>query len=103
MFLYWERNTPDLLFLRQPVDGKVKDWTFRQAGDESRRIASALIALNFSPRSHIAILSKNCAHWIMADLAIWMAGHISVPLYPTLSSGSIRQILEHSESKVLFV
>lgn len=103
MFLYWERNTPDLLFLRQPIDGKVKDWTFRKAGDESRRIASALLALNLPAKSHVAILSKNCAHWIMADLAIWMAGHISVPLYPTLSSGSIRQILEHSESKVLFV
>lgn len=103
MFLYWERNIPDALFLRQPIAGKLQDWTFRQAGNESRRIASALLALNLAPKSHVAILSKNCAHWIMADLAIWMAGHISVPLYPTLSSASIRQILEHSESKVLFV
>jgi long-chain acyl-CoA synthetase len=39
----------------------------------------------------------------MADIAIWMAGHVSIPLYPTLSANSIRQILEHSESKVLFV
>lgn len=39
----------------------------------------------------------------MADIAIWMAGHVSVPLYPTLSAGTIQQILTHSESKVLFV
>ena len=39
----------------------------------------------------------------MADFAIWMAGHVSVPLYPTLAAGTIRQILEHSESKLLFV
>jgi long-chain acyl-CoA synthetase len=32
-----------------------------------------------------------------------MAGHVSVPLYPTLAAGTIRQILEHSESKLLFV
>ncbi|HEY0739906.1 MAG TPA: AMP-binding protein, partial [Chryseosolibacter sp.] len=44
-----------------------------------------------------------CAHWIMADLAIWMARHISVPLYPTLSRTGIHQILEHSQSKILFV
>lgn len=103
MFLYWERNTPDHLFLRQPINGIKKDWTFRQAGDECRRMASALLKLNLPSRSHVAILSKNCAHWIMSDIAIWMAGHVSVPLYPTLSANSIRQILEHSESKVLFV
>ena len=51
----------------------------------------------------VAILSKNCAHWIMSDLAIWMAGYVSVPLYPTLTAHSVRQILEHSESKAIFV
>ena len=51
----------------------------------------------------MAILSKNCAWWLMSDLAIWMAGHVSVPLYPTLAPETIRQILEHSEAKALFV
>ena len=39
----------------------------------------------------------------MADIAIWMAGHISVPLYPILAPTSIEQILVHSEAKVMFV
>ena len=39
----------------------------------------------------------------MCDLAIMMAGHVSVPLYPNLSADSIRQILEHSNAPVLFV
>ena len=51
----------------------------------------------------MAILSKNTAWWLMADWAIWMAGGVSVPLYPTLAADTIRQILEHSESKLLFV
>jgi long-chain acyl-CoA synthetase len=50
----------------------------------------------------VALLSKNTAHWMMTDFAIWMAGHVSVPLYPTLAAGTIRQILEHS-GKLLFV
>jgi long-chain acyl-CoA synthetase len=62
-----------------------------------------LIAYNLPPRSNIAILSKNCAHWIMADIAIWLAGHVSVPIYPTLSASGIQFILEHSESKVIFL
>jgi len=40
---------------------------------------------------------------MMADWAIWMAGHVSVPLYPTLAASTVQQILEHSESRLLFV
>lgn len=103
MFLKWEREKPDLVFLRQPVNGQWKTWTFKQAGDEIRRIVSGLSTLNLPPQSTIAILSKNCAHWIMADLAIFMAGHVSVPLYANSSPASIRQLLEHSESKAVFI
>jgi long-chain acyl-CoA synthetase len=39
----------------------------------------------------------------MADLAIWMAGHVSVPIYPTLSAAGIQFILEHSEARLIFV
>lgn len=102
-FLKWEKETPTRVFLRQPFDGQWRTWTYQQAGEETRKIASGIKALDFPAKSNIAILSKNCAHWIMADLAIMMAGHISVPLYATLSAPSIRQILEHSESKAIIV
>jgi long-chain acyl-CoA synthetase len=39
----------------------------------------------------------------MIDWAIWMAGYVSVPLYPTLAAETIRQILEHSDAQLLFV
>lgn len=103
VFYYWEHATPDNIFLRQPIGGVWKTWTFKQAASEIRRIASAIKTLNLPPQSNIAILSKNCAHWIMADLAIWVSGHVSVPIYPTFSASTIRQILEHSNTKVLFV
>lgn len=102
-FSKWEKETPDHLLFHQPLPGEIRTWTYAQAGHEIRKIATALQSLDLPPRSRVAILSKNCAHWMMADLAIWMAGHISVPIYPTLSSKAIRQILEHSESKVIFV
>jgi long-chain acyl-CoA synthetase len=103
VFYYWEHATPNNVFLRQPINGAWKTWTFKQAASEVRRIANAIKTHNLPPQSNIAILSKNCAHWIMADLAIWMSGHVSVPIYPTFSATIIRQILEHSNSKVLFV
>jgi len=54
------------------------------------------------PNSHIALISKNCAHWFICDLAIMMAGHISIPLYPNQQQANVQQILERSGSVVLF-
>jgi long-chain acyl-CoA synthetase len=102
-FLKWEKEVPNDLFLRQPFSGQWQNWTFRQAGEEARKIASGIKKLNLPNRSNIALLSKNSAHWIMADLAIMMAGHISVPLYATLTAPSIRQILEHSGTKAIII
>ncbi|HET9055164.1 MAG TPA: AMP-binding protein, partial [Cyclobacteriaceae bacterium] len=102
-FLKWEKETPGKVFLRQPVSGAWKTWTYQQAGDEIRRIAAGIRATGITEKSNVAILSKNCAHWVMADLAIMMCGHVSVPLYATLSAPAIRQILEHSESKLVVV
>jgi long-chain acyl-CoA synthetase len=105
---HWEKTSPDRLVFTQPYEGaakggQVRTWTWRQALDETRRMAAHLKSLNLPPRSHIALISKNTAHWLMTDWAIWMAGHVSVPLYPTLAADTIRQILEHSESRLLFV
>ena len=102
-FIHWESATPNAVFLRQAISGDWKTWSYGEAGKEIRRIASALKSYDLPQHSNIAILSKNCAHWIMADLAIWLAGHVSVPIYPTLSATGIQYILEHSESKVIFL
>ncbi|WP_369602136.1 AMP-binding protein [Hahella sp. SMD15-11] len=104
MFYHWEKQKGDKTYFTQPVgNGQVEEYSWKRVGDEARRMAAYLRSLNLPEGSRIGIVSKNCAHWIMSDLAIWMAGHISVPLYPTLSAETVRQIMEHSESKVLFV
>ena len=102
-FLQWEKEIPGNIFLRQPFNGQWKTWTWNEAGTECRKMAAALQSLGLPPKSHIAILSKNCAHWIMADIAIMMAGYISIPIYPSLSSHSIQPILEHSDTAAIIV
>ena len=100
----WEKSRAQNIYLTQPMgNGAVRDYTWAQAIGEVRRMAAYLKALGYPPGSNIGILSKNCAHWLMSDYAIWMAGHVSVPLYPTLNAETVRQILEHSEAKALFV
>jgi long-subunit acyl-CoA synthetase (AMP-forming) len=99
----WERRQPEAIYLTQPVEGVVTDYSWAQVADQVRRIAAHLQSMQLPPGSHIALLSKNSAHWIMADLAIWMAGHVSVPIYPSLNGETVRYILEHSEVRLLFL
>jgi long-chain acyl-CoA synthetase len=101
---HWERTAPDRVALTQPMGGgELRDFTWAQVANESRRMAAHLKSLDLPLGSRIAILSKNTAWWLMSDFAIWMAGHVSVPLYPTLAADTIAQILKHSESRLLFV
>ena len=101
---HWEKSAPNRVALTQPMGGDVvQDFTWAQVADQSRRMAAHLRSQGWAPGSKVAILSKNCAWWMMSDLAIWMAGHVSVPLYPTLAPETITQILTHSEAKACFV
>ncbi len=103
-FLVWERERPDAIYLTQPFpDGRVVDYSWAEVGDQARRMAAYLRSLQLPPLSSIALLGKNSAHWIIADLAIMMAGHVCVPLYPTLGAESARYILDHSETRLLLV
>jgi long-chain acyl-CoA synthetase len=101
--LHWEQTKPDAIYLTQPSDGHVVDYTWREVADQARRGASYLLSLNYPPGSNIGILGKNSAHWIIADLAIWMAGHVSVPLYSTLNAETAQYILKDSEAKLLIL
>ncbi|NLY93872.1 MAG: AMP-binding protein [Myxococcales bacterium] len=101
---HWERTAPDAVHFTQPVGGgRIVEYTWRDIMNEVRRMANYIRSLGFPEKSQIALFGKNSAHWIMADYAIWMAGHVTVPLYPTLSPDTIRYTLEHSESRLLFV
>jgi long-chain acyl-CoA synthetase len=102
-FCAYEQTKPDQLFLAEPVKGIYQTFTWKQAGVQIRSMAAALNAMGFGKDDKIAILSKNCAHWIMADLAIAMAGCVSVPLYPNISAETLQEIILHSESKAIFI
>ena len=102
-FLHWEKQEPTRIFLKQPINGNIINYTYESAGEEIRSIASAIKDFNLSERSHIALFSKNCAHWILSDLAIMMSGHVSIPIYPTLNAKSVNQLLTHSESKAIII
>ncbi|WP_062469635.1 AMP-binding protein [Variovorax boronicumulans] len=98
------QERPDQRYLTQPLGGgQERHFTWAQASEEARRMAAHLASFGWEPGSRVAIMSKNCAWWFLADFAIMLAGHVSVPIYPSLTGASVRHVLEHSGAKALFL
>lgn len=96
----------DKIFMTQPMGGgneNIKTFSYKEVLNKAKKVAGYIESFGYPPKSQIAICSKNCAYWFIADLGIWLAGHVSVPVYPTLTAETTRYILEHSESKMVFV
>ncbi len=101
---HWESQNPRGVFLTQPLGaGAVVDITWAEAASQVRSMAAWLQSQGWPQGSRVAILGKNSAHWILADLAILMAGHVSVPIYPTFNGEALRYILDHSDARACFV
>lgn len=102
-FYEWEKKQPDAPFLRQPYGKDWKQITWREVGEQARRMATALQTLGLQPGDKVGIVSKNCYHWIIADLAIMMGKFVSTPFYPTLTAPQLHEVVLASEAKVLFI
>jgi len=102
-FLHWAQTTPKNIYLRQPKGSSFKDYSYEQSAEEVSKMGAYLQRNFIDDKKHVGILSRNCAHWILADLAISYAGGISVPFYPTLSAEQFKSVYEHSDCKILFV
>ena len=100
----WETKAKDRVYLTQPLGGgAAEDYTWGRVVGEARRVAAHLRSLGLQPGDKVGMISKNCAHFFMAELAIWMGGFTTVAIFPTEGPDTVRYVLEHSEAKALFV
>ncbi len=102
-FLKTVQKHPDKIYLHQPVDGQLKTFSWAEADKNARAVAGCLKNMGLTVGDRVGILSKNCAEWFIADLAIMMAGMISVPIYHTANRETIQYVIENSNCKCVFV
>ncbi|MDE2148806.1 MAG: AMP-binding protein [Gammaproteobacteria bacterium] len=103
MLMRWAREKGDTPYLHQPTAAGVRVFTWSEVAAEVRRVAGALRRLQLPAGSRIALSGLNTAHWFIADLAVTMAGHVSVGLYPKQAGEAVRYIFEHSGARAVFV
>jgi long-chain acyl-CoA synthetase len=77
--------------------------TWREVGEVVRELALGLIALGRQPGDTVALLSASRAEWVQADFAIFSAGCITVPVYPTYPPDLIAYVVNDSGARTIIV
>jgi long-chain acyl-CoA synthetase len=76
--------------------------SWQQTADAVERLAAGLIALGVRPGQRVALASGTRIEWILADLAILMAGAATTTVYPTTHAEEMAYILADSGSVLVF-
>ncbi len=77
--------------------------TWHQFRDDGAAIARGLIDLGLETGDRVAILGPTHYDWCRFDVGAHLAGLVTVGVYPMQSVEQLRYLLEHSESRVVFV
>ena len=96
-------ETPDRLWLKDRTGDEFNTWTWAQAEAEVNVVAAWLEQRYGNRQTVFGMVSRNRAHWMLADMAITASGNVSVPLFTTLLTSTAEYILEFTDAKVLFV
>src|SRR5207253_1510594 len=103
--MFWDRversgDRPAQQF-KQGADWKTITW--REVGDVVREVALGLIALGREKGEMVALLSTSRAEWVQADFAIFSAGCVTIPIYPSYPPDLVAYIVNDSGAKTLIV
>lgn len=78
-------------------------YTYKEFGDKATEVAQLLSSAGIRKGEKVGILSQNMPNWPVAYFSTVAFGSVVVPMLPDFSESEIRNVIEHSESKALFV
>ncbi|MDX1733538.1 MAG: AMP-binding protein [Halioglobus sp.] len=103
-YLYqWSTENPDKLWLREHVDGQIRDWSWAQGREEIYALGAWQEQQLEGHGHRVGLLSRNRAHWFFADLGSISAGNVVVPMFTTLAGETADYVMSFTEMKMLFV
>ena len=95
------RATPEAEATRhRDASGAVRSTTWAGWEDRSRALAAGLLDVGLAPGARVVVLSRTRVEWAWLDVAILMAGGISVPIFPNELPASCNRVLRDSGARV---
>ena len=87
----------------QWYDTKEGGYTFSSFKNRCDALSKTLTQYGIGVGDKVAILSQSMPNWSVAFFATVSFGRISIPILPDSSENEVTNIINHSESKVIFV
>ena len=87
----------------QWYDTKEGGYTYNSFKGKCDSLSKKLTQYGIGAGDKVAILSQSMPNWSVAFFSIVPFGRIAIPILPDSSVNEVTNILEHSESKVIFV
>jgi long-chain acyl-CoA synthetase len=94
-----ERGTK--VALKTKRGGAWEPTTWNEWDRRARVVASELLASGVEKGDRVAVSASTREEWVVADVAVLLAGAVTVPIYHTLVGDQAAYILENSGAKVL--
>ena len=89
--------------MREKTKGIWQEISWETYLKKVKRLSLGLLEMGLKRGEHVSILAENCPEWLYADLAIQTVRAVSVGIYPTNSPDQVQYILDHSQSRIVFV
>ncbi|HCC69316.1 MAG TPA: hypothetical protein DEP99_05460 [Nitrospiraceae bacterium] len=96
-------SCPEKIALQGKVNETYVSHTYREVLDKAKALALFLISEGIKKGDRIAIYSKTCPEWGISYLGLILAGAVAVPVDSQLEAKEVRNILIHSQSRVIFI
>ncbi len=94
---------PDRVQFRRRAEGGWRPVTLREFMDQAGGAAKGLIAAGVVPGDRVGLMSRTRYEWTVFDIAILLAGAVTVPIYETSSAEQVRWILGDSGAVAVVV
>jgi long-chain acyl-CoA synthetase len=92
----------DDILSRKTKEGWVK-YSSQEYYDYSHKLAYAFLASGLQPDDKVISITNNRPEWNFTDMGLTLAGMVYVPVYSTLSDDYYLHIIEHSDSRAIFL
>src|SRR3954471_16781586 len=102
----WKRRgaaTPEAVAFRYFDKDAWEGMTFREADAAAREIAAGLVARGVVPGDRVCVLSQTRLEWVLADIAILLAGGVTVPIYASNTAEQCEFIVRDAGAKIVMV
>jgi long-chain acyl-CoA synthetase len=102
LFVNRVARTPEAEAFRFPRGETWESVTWAQTDTRVRQVAAGLIALGIESEQRVALASSTRYEWVIADLAVMLAGAATTTIYPTTSEPDVAYIVGDSQSRIAF-